>query len=769
MKISRIKQIKNIGTYKDSSAGRIELKRFTFIYAANTYGKTTFCDIIRSLKTNDVYYINNRRRIGINDTEKCLVSLVIDGKNVDYDGVQWIYPKNINFQDNIEVFDVNFVNDNVFTNSKIEHKNKECFTSFILGKRGVELIKTLDELEKELLEKEQQFKDDKFKLEKILNIPWDSIKNQSYNDNFKDYECLLISSKEAINGFNRQLSEIDKIKDIKKIDKIVIDFSGLSNIVDKTQELCNYTIDINLKQLKERIATIKIGTPNLTDQWIKDGIKISKDKCPLCGSDITDNKRIKLFSEYFSENIISLLDEIENCQTNILGKFVPSVMLKSIMKCSQQVALISKYYDNKSNLIKEVVLLLDGLANKINEIDSLISDSKNELLNNLSEKMSSVNKVVFDFSCSSKLISSFNELSNNLITLNAKIDEVNENFCLYQHKLSNEFILEEIEKNQKEYEANNLIFLRGQYNEEISRLIQTENHIKELRVKIKRTKQEIDSQQEDFLNKYFTTIQSIYSKLGGENYRIERELPSRGKKKVYGVKIYFMDKLVDETRFCMSESDRRSLALSVFLAKVSIDNNPNLIMVLDDPVTSFDQNRMRNFIGLIGELNPKCFEQAILLMHYESFFKLIAKPKNDKTLIKIERDKDNHLFCEIDENDDIFSSEYENALKHIIQFIQAGSNDIKENDVRIFVDKYLHNYYALEISKHPSIKGACLHDFILGLEKENLISTEEKDAMLLKLTFLNDSSHSFTEYPIEEKRSFIKEVYTYLHNLGANT
>lgn len=51
MQITRIKQIKNIGTYRDSSNGRIQLKPFTFIYAANTYGKTTFCDIMRSLKT----------------------------------------------------------------------------------------------------------------------------------------------------------------------------------------------------------------------------------------------------------------------------------------------------------------------------------------------------------------------------------------------------------------------------------------------------------------------------------------------------------------------------------------------------------------------------------------------------------------------------------------------------------------------------------------------------------------------------------------------
>ena len=225
MKITRIKQIKNIGTYKDSEAGRIELKPFTFIYAANTYGKTTFCDIIRSLKTNDISYINNRRRIGIKDTEKCLVSLTIDRNNVNYDGIQWIKPMDIDFQTNIEVFDINFVNENVFTNFKIEHKNKESFTSFILGERGVELIQTLEEFEKTLYEKEQKLKEDKQKLEKLLNnCSYDIIKRQPYKDDFKDIDSLLFSSAENIKNLTRQLTEIEKIKKLEKIDNVVIDF-----------------------------------------------------------------------------------------------------------------------------------------------------------------------------------------------------------------------------------------------------------------------------------------------------------------------------------------------------------------------------------------------------------------------------------------------------------------------------------------------------------------------------------------------------------------
>lgn len=770
MRITRIKQINNIGTYKNSGNGRINLKPFTFIYAANTYGKTTFCDIMRSLKTNDISYINNRRRIGIKDSEKCLVSLTIDNDNIDYDGEKWIVPVGNNIRNYLEIFDISFVNENVFTNFKIEHKNKESFTSFILGERGVELAKTLAYLEQTLSDKEQEFKENKAKLDKKLkDIAFDDIKKQKYNDNFKDTECLLISVAEEIKKLSNQLSEIDKIKSIKKIDSINVDQSKLRELINTTKEICAFKHDIDLTQLKKRVEDIREETAGLSDQWYKDGIKSIKTKCPLCGNIITDNERIKILSEYFSEIIITFLDKVEKCQNEIIRNFKERSIASNLIKFAQQKDLIMPYFNGNSDLPSALNESFKQLTKIANDISSFVEKSKEELESNLLIKLSSVNNVDFEFSKSATLLTYLDEMDSILSIMNEQINDFNQNFKEYQEKLSNEYLLSEISKHKSEFSRYNLIVLRGQYNEEIDSLIQIEGHIKELKDKIKVTKTKFDSQQEDFLNKYFADIQQIYSKLGSENYRIERETTSRGKKKVYGVKIYFRDKLIDETRFCMSESDRRALALSVFLAKIKIDNNPNSILILDDPVTSFDKDRMRNFISIINELKSNCFGQLIILMHYENFFRLITKATEDKTLIKLVRDKDDHVFNEIYEDDDMFSNEYENALNHIIKFINAESNCIKENDVRIFFEKYLHNYYAYEISKNPSIKGGRLHDFILGLEKEKLISTATKEDLILKLKFLNDSSHSFTDYPIEDQRSFVKDTYFSLHNLGMNS
>ena len=76
--------------------------------------------------------------------------------------------------------------------------------------------------------------------------------------------------------------------------------------------------------------------------------------------------------------------------------------------------------------------------------------------------------------------------------------------------------------------------------------------------------------------------------------------------------------------FFFSESDKRALALSIFWAKIdtlSDTEKINSILILDDPVTSFDEGRIDRTIRLIEAARPS-FRQTIILSHYPNYFKL---------------------------------------------------------------------------------------------------------------------------------------------------
>ena len=237
MIIERIRKINNIGTYEKAGDGRIRLQPLTYIYALNTYGKTTFCDILRSFKNNDVSIINNRRRIGCSPSERCEVELTINGENVTFDGQCWNVPAAVDIREQLQIFDINFVNENIFTNFNIEHRNKENFTSFVLGTRGVELIQLLDAMETDLASKEQDAKAKKTTLEKMLGgVTFDELKKIKYQESFKEVECLIISAKEGIKELKKQKTEIDKIKGLKGIDLLNMNFDKLVLFIETIQE-----------------------------------------------------------------------------------------------------------------------------------------------------------------------------------------------------------------------------------------------------------------------------------------------------------------------------------------------------------------------------------------------------------------------------------------------------------------------------------------------------------------------------------------------------
>ena len=61
--ISRIQEIKNIGTFLSSRPASIELSKLVLMYGPNSQGKTTICDVIKSLKNNDPIYITQRKTV----------------------------------------------------------------------------------------------------------------------------------------------------------------------------------------------------------------------------------------------------------------------------------------------------------------------------------------------------------------------------------------------------------------------------------------------------------------------------------------------------------------------------------------------------------------------------------------------------------------------------------------------------------------------------------------------------------------------------------
>ncbi len=152
--LKRIQDLKSIGCFFDDHPAGIQLEQLTIIFGENCYGKSTLCDILRSLADNNPNYITDRKSIPNPQNQSQLVQLnfVLPGNGgetpVIFRRNQWnpVLPGDLK----IYVFDTDFIHRNVFSGLTIERRNQENITQFVLGEAGVRTAKDIEDLNSKL-------------------------------------------------------------------------------------------------------------------------------------------------------------------------------------------------------------------------------------------------------------------------------------------------------------------------------------------------------------------------------------------------------------------------------------------------------------------------------------------------------------------------------------------------------------------------------------------------------------------------------------------
>ena len=117
--ISKIRRLKNIGKFYDfsSNANDLDWHKNTFVFAPNAYGKTTFVNVLRSLRDNDPKLIRSRKTLGAKASPEAVIA--IGGVNHVFDGARWDKP-----YFDIQIFDAPFIHANILTH-EIGHEHKK--------------------------------------------------------------------------------------------------------------------------------------------------------------------------------------------------------------------------------------------------------------------------------------------------------------------------------------------------------------------------------------------------------------------------------------------------------------------------------------------------------------------------------------------------------------------------------------------------------------------------------------------------------------------
>lgn len=776
MMISSIKKIKDVGVFLDYEPRKTSLEKDfgknNYIYGLNTYGKTTLCDMLKDISEDATRRTHQRLSIPNGSKQEAIIMLS-DGEGVvKLSGNKW---ENNKLKEKIMVFDTEFMINNVFDGTRLIEKRetKENFTEFILGDKGVELAKEIEEFK-------HKIKDEKLQLQSLIpnsqRGKTDAVIKKYVLQTVAEDKITLTNKKTEI---EQQLENNKKRQDNKhaietfsrfkspnmhEVEKLDTQLIGAKKVLNK-----HYSISANtLVTFQEHIKTACSGKKG-ADIWLKNGIEFLGEEniCPFCGQDIKNQNLLKSFAEYLSEDYQEFKKTIkkEISETDLNWNVL--VLAKHLVALQKRIDEAEKIMGKEVGPLKEEIekIHLEVLEQEevfTKELDAL--RKKTELV--LNSKIGLCNVSV---DLDTTLIEKINlfyrekliEIEKVVVNLNTIVEKVQEE----TRKNSTGEKNDEISERLRSIECKLTRLLEDDVCKEWMKQFE---RISRMSTELKEKSDDLENDQKEYLNRYFDKIDQIFKRYGGRKFKIERsDFSNRGYKKIIGISISFNETKITQiglTESVFSESDKRALALAVFMAKLEcMDDNErkNTILVLDDPVSSFDDNRMKLVITDLVTASEKV-NQMFILSHHFMFSKMLSDRYHDKyNFYKIDRmDANSNGLYEINPKD-TFLMGMDQAYNKIAKFNRAESNELSENDLRIFLEEYLRVVFAKQYLDN-NLNDKKLGERIDELARMNLLTSEVKDKLHFYRDELNSGSHSFALGTIENDRTFSIDFIQYI-------
>jgi wobble nucleotide-excising tRNase len=607
--IEKFISIKNLGKFTNyGCSGNVAFDKVTLIYAENAMGKTMMSSIFRSLCEDEPNYILERRTLGQSNSP--VIEMRFDSSIARFNNDVWT-----NSLPRLEIFDSNFINENVYAGHVIDHDHKKNLHRFMIGKEGVKLTKKIEKNDREI---------------RILNTDIRILKTL-----IEDKSHGLINDIDKFVSLRKidqiEKAILDKEKVIKEIDRshIIINKPSLSKIsipefqIEEVKELLLKTLDEIARRSEERtLKHIKQCMDEKGESWIDQGIGyIQGDRCPFCGVNIESNKLISAYKEYFNAEYKKFKQEIKNMIESVEGLF-----------SQQQMIAINKTMESNNTLVEfwNENIQFKSPTTAIEEITNILNNFGACIVNHLKRKADSPLEKIETDNHFQVLLPQYQKVLSNIRTYNNDIKKVND---LIEDKK------EVIGKADGSLARSELAMLKAnkiRFLPEVDKLCRDycakktkKSTLGDERIA---TKEELQNFTCDLLGKYEERI-NYYLKNFGADYKIidgtERFVggqPSLGYRLlINNVPVEIDSEDINDPQPCfrntLSSGDKSTLAFAFFLARLDIDDDlNNKIVVIDDPISSLDCFRQVYTIQQITRLKNDT-QQIIILSHDPLFLR----------------------------------------------------------------------------------------------------------------------------------------------------
>lgn len=676
------------------------------------------------------------------------------------------------------MFDSNFIHRNIFTGLTIDRGNQENITRFILGEEGAQIATTISNLNIEFRKINRDIQElGKTAFQEIANI--ESFVGMKVSETMEDIENRLQDLRTRKSEFETTIENLENIvrRDVPAPLNPSLDFAGFVEKVNKYLGSSFQQVhDSTLERIGEHIKNYT-KSPITTETWISQGIELLvENTCPFCGQELDDRAKelIGMYQQYFDDSFKRFVSETSKALDGFESK-VNGYQLSGVLHITQQNMIILKQYPELSSGDGEVAQHIRALEDKSREIKIKLekwlqeySEIKTTLLTKTREKRNAIYAGVTPWECA-RSIAIFDDIT----ALHTEYDELLNNIArvinAFKGSLDQQTMAKKILELEKEISSLNEKAKRLNLNTACTKYADLVNRRKVLKTQLGRQRVLLEHNQIRYIGNYFDQINALFSILGSRNFNLSHRLNRRGHMPTLELVASYsgVEITQDKLYAFFSESDKRALALSIFLAKVDSLNDQHkkqTIIVLDDPVTSFDDGRIDRLLRLMDRIESEV-RQVIVLLHYPTYLKRYFDRVNNSMrgtkLICIRQDENGSYFDEVQASD-FTETAQEIKYRHITGYIDRRHRDDICNDLRIFLENEVRSRFYMQIIK-KRLTGLTFGELISKLYSLGTINEETCRQLNEFRLSLNPDHHIWTTRQHEDKISLATDVISFIY------
>ncbi len=737
-KLDRIGKFSSITQNKDFMYGG-KNQNCNIVFGFNGSGKTTLSNAISFFADNS-FISEEEKRVIFNDIKNSDTSKIElklnDNNTIDYPSNN--HPRN----KSIYVFNSNFIITHVFNGTKGRLKKFSNNGGEIKNKE-IDIINQRIEIlyeEKKKLENENSTLDGKFEeIRKRWSQDFNKtlpnsrlsapkiLTSQLPDKELKSTEETLIQLKVDYELSKKQEDLSIDQSELRQLtfDIFRFDFEKIDEILTKNiQQLSRDTLEKKISEIQKLFS----DEPHQksVERWFKYGKdvleRITEHKgknCPICNTDISNriDSLLQDYQGYFDESYENFILELKtktdevSAVINLLDQYEKNAekLNKLFIKYEK---LLPQFLFEKFDFltIKDDFITLEKvLKSKNDNIQSVLNKPIS-----ITDNLAKLNEAIKKFqSLKMGVLSVLESKKLNTSTIEGKIRQIySEIIVLEFDKLDKTGALEKYRNNKKrisvieESRDDGLPFLKDKLREELKKL-KTESK----------------------------SISIYLIKMGIDFFDIDINENEQDENIIIKYKNSTSDK--NKLRNCLSDGEKTALAFAYFLSKFENEiNTPekvrNSIVVIDDPISSLDDNRLYSTAHLIWR-NFEEVKQLIVLSHNFLFLKFFNSFYCGRANCLF---LNNEMITDLPDELKNFETPYFYMLKTIFEFLDQNNQNVNYNEAKRylpnFIRRVLETFLSFEFSRTVNKAGGHrspgLNEF-----NDNIDNTDMEDKIKKKL------------------------------------